>query len=359
MGVSLHEDLLNQLSFFDLPNDLSLLTKKIISDIDERGFLPTKVDALALENRTSISLTQAAMDVVKMLEPSGVGCFDLQDRLLTQLAQAGNKKSTAYKVLDLHFDDLDANRLPHICAEMKISMALLIEAIDEIKGLRPVIVQAHTSEAEYVSEDVEVLICGDEITFSVLQQRMPKVSINSKYQKMLKDETLSRNDRKFIKEKLDRAVELMQQLANRKTTMELVMGEIIKIQRSYFYQGNEALVPLTMKQVADVIECHETTISRTVANKYLRSPLGLVPLKMFFSSGSSLKSSHLDTTGVAVKSKIKTIIDAEDRNKPLSDAKIAVLLKNEGITIARRTVAKYREGLGIQATSLRRQYGNS
>ena len=176
---------------------------------------------------------------------------------------------------------------------------------------------------------------------------------------MLKDPNLSSEDRKFIKEKLNSALELMQQLANRKSTMELVVTEIINTQRNYFFQGNEALIPQTMKQVANAIECHETTISRTVANKYLRSPLGLVPLKMFFSAGSSLESTKADTTGIAVKSKIKTIIEDEDKTKPLSDAKIVKLLEIEGIKVARRTVAKCRESLGIQATSLRRQYGNA
>ena len=356
--VSLYEELLKQLPLLDLSNDLFLLTEKMILDIDERGFLTTKVDVLALEHQASISLTQAAIDVIKTLEPFGVGCFDLQERLLVQLIQSGKRQSLAYAILDRHFEDLGANRLPQICAAMKISMAVLKEAIDDIKELRPTIVKLSTSEAEYISEDIEVAVCGKEITFNVLQKRIPKVSINSKYKDMLKDTSLSKADRKFIKEKLNDAVELMHQLANRNSTIELVMAEIIKQQRDYFFHGNEALVPQTMKQVAKAIDCHETTISRTVANKYLRSSFGLVPLKIFFSAGSSLESSTVDTTGVAVRSKVKAIIDAEDKQKPLSDAKITKLLESEGIKIARRTVAKYREGLGIQATSLRRQYGD-
>jgi RNA polymerase sigma-54 factor len=232
----------------------------------------------------------------------------------------------------------------------------LTKAIDEIKTLHPTIIQDRTTEAEYISEDVVVSIEGEEISFKIEQKRIPKITINPKYEQMLKDPNLSTEDRKFIKEKLANALELLQQLANRKSTMELVMNEIIRVQRNYFFQGNEAIVPQTMKQVAQAINRHETTVSRTVANKYLRSPLGLVPLKMFFSSGSSLVATETDTTALAVKSKIKNIIDHEDKIKPLSDAKIAKILASDGIQIARRTIAKYRESLGIAPTTLRRQY---
>lgn len=357
LETSLHENLLNQLPLLQLSDDLFSLTKKIILDIDERGFLTTKSEDLALEYHTTTTRIQTAIQAIKTLEPSGVGCVDLRERLLVQLIQSGKKNTLAYKVLDHHFENLGANRLPLICEAMGITMAQINQAIHEIKKLQPTIVHENISEAEYISEDIEVIVVGEEVTFTVLQNRIPRISINSKYQNMLKDSTLSQEDRKFIKNKISSALELMQQLSNRSTTMELVMNEIIKSQRNYFFQGNEALVPQTMKQVAEAIDCHETTVSRTVANKYLRSPFGLVPLKMFFSAGSSLASAKADTTGTAVKSKIKSIIDDEDKHKPISDAKIAALLETEGIKVARRTVAKYRESLGVQATSLRRQYG--
>ncbi|MCK5834926.1 MAG: RNA polymerase factor sigma-54 [Lentisphaeria bacterium] len=357
LEISLHEKLLQQLPFLDLSDELLSLTKKIILDIDERGFLTTSAEALASENDTCLKLTKQAMDTIKTLEPSGVGCVDLRDRLLTQLVQSGKKASLAYKVLDRHFENLGANRLPLICSDLKVSMELLNQAIAEIKELSPTIVQVETNEGEYISEDIEVMVRGEEISFTVLQKRIPKVSINPKYQQMLKDTSLSKPDRQFIKEKLNSAVELMQQLVNRKTTMELVVAEIIKTQRNYFFQGIEALVPQTMKQVAEAIDRHETTVSRTIASKYLKSSFGLVPLKIFFSAGSSFESSETDTTGAAVKCKIGSIIDEENKLKPLSDAKIAKLLEADGIKIARRTVAKYRESLGIQATSLRRLYG--
>jgi len=356
LELSLHENLLNQLPLLQLPDELFDLTKKIILDIDERGFLTAKVEDLALEHNANPDLVQDAIQVIKTLEPAGVGCADLRERLLVQLIQSGKKETLAYKVLEQHFDNLGANRLPLISEQMNVSMEQLNQAIDEIRKLRPTIVHEHISEAEYISEDIEVIVIGEKVTFNILQKRIPRVSINSKYQDMLKDSTLSEEDRRFIKQKINSAVELIQQLSNRSTTMELVMNEIIKHQRNYFFHGNEALVPLTMKQVAEAIDCHETTVSRTVANKYLRSSFGLVPLKMFFSAGSSLGSAQEDTTGAAVKSKIKAIIAEEDKYKPLSDAKIAKILEASGIKVARRTIAKYRESLGIQATNLRRQY---
>ncbi len=356
--ASLNESLHNQLIMIDGDQDFISLISKIIDEVDKRGFLVATDESLSHEYAAPTALVIKAVKAIQAFDPSGVASRDLKDRLLIQLKHKGMNRSIAYKIVKFHLDDLAANKLPLIASALKLKLNQVNEAIEDIKSLKPSIVDDQVSEVEYIIEDVVIRIFRGEIKFEILNQKVPQVSINKRYQVMLENPITSAQDRAFIRAKMLGATELIKQLANRKSTMERVVAEIVTKQSAYFHKGNEFLVPLTMKEVATIIEVHETTVSRAVAGKYLRSPQGLVPLRIFFTGGAQVSSTSGDgdLAGIAIKAKITNMIENECKGKPLSDNKISQFLAEDGVKIARRTVAKYRESLGIPATTIRRQY---
>jgi RNA polymerase sigma-54 factor len=253
-------------------------------------------------------------------------------------------------------EDLAANRLPQIAKKLGVSIDELKESIEEIQSLQPRISTEPVSPHEYIHEEVVVACEDGEPIAKIKHDYLPNLFISKKYRDLLNDSNTSREARDYIKDKLRAGVFLINSIIQRQTTIKKIVDDIVRVQRVFFLAGAEHMKPMTMLQVAERLGIHETTVSRAVSGKYLRCSQGLLPLKYFFSTGYEGEDGTSVSNNV-IKDAIRRLVDAEDGYSPLSDSRIATLLKKQGYGVARRTVAKYRESMGILPSNLRRQYG--
>lgn len=356
--TSFSEQLLNQIRLLELRNELTEACITLIGEVDSGGYLKLNRDELEMLIG-SRKLADEALATVQSLDPAGVAAHDLSERLLIQLDRKGDTDQVVRAVIREHLEDLAANRLPLICRRLRISMPQLEYVMERIRTLQPNIQGDAGDAAEYVQEEIVVKVEDGEPVAKMLKQYQPVLKISKQYQRMIEDPAISAEDKKFIKAKISDAIEFMKKIHDRETTIDKIMTIILREQRDFFFKGDRALIPLTMTAVAGEIGCHETTVSRAVSGKYLRCSFGLVALRKFFSTSviaSSNSSGGDEVSGSAVKDRIRKIIESENVYKPLSDNKISKLLEMEGLQVARRTVAKYRESLGIAATSKRKKF---
>ncbi len=353
---SFEEKLLEQLRMLDLAPEEFELCKSLVLEIDDAAYLDQPVEDLATNYNEPEEEIRFALKIIHGLEPIGVAARNLRERLLLQLEHTSQVDTLAYTIVDQHLDELAANHLPQIAKSLQISMSELNDAIDQIRSLQPILKHPQTSEAEYVVPEVIVTIVEGELEVKVENRFIPTMRISKYYNILKENNDLTTEEKKYIKSKIVAAMEFIKQVENRQTTLDRVAQEIVKRQRAFFFEGEQALQPLRMADVAEVVGCHEATISRTANRKFLKCQHGVFPLKKFFSGSSTLASEDGNMTGAAVIDKIKHIIDNENVYKPLSDDKIVKILTDEGIDIARRTVAKYRGKLGILSSSKRKKF---
>ncbi len=277
--ASFDEGLANQLRLMDLDKEMLRVCVAVIGEIDPSGYLVASDEEIAEAGDWNLKLVKKAVKTVQSLDPVGIAARNLKERLLLQLQRKGYRDTDLLKVVKEHLEDIAANRLPQICRKLRISMERLNEIIDVIKKLRPSLDETTINPAEYVQEEMIVKIENGEPKVELLNNRLPSLKISSYYQKLIDDQGLSAEDRRFIKAKISGAVEFMKKIHNRQSTIEKIANIIVRHQKRFFFEGDQALVPLTMSQVAEEIGCHETTVSRAVAGKYLRCRYGMVPLR--------------------------------------------------------------------------------
>ena len=355
---SFTENIFNQLRLLELSDELLQACITIVGEIDSSGYLKLSNEELETLIGSS-TVAKEAVKTVQSLEPAGVAARDLSDRLLIQLKRLDKKDKVTAQIIEHHLEDLAANRLPLICKKLRISMTRLEESLEVIRSLQPTIEGSTANSAEYVQEEILVKEKKGELVVETLNHKLPVLKISKYYKNLMEDQSLSAEDRAFIKSKINDAIEFMKKIHSRQTTIDKIVNIIIRRQRNFFFEGDKALVPLTMTEVAKEIGCHETTVSRAVSGKYMRCRYGVVALRKFFSTSvipAKSNSDGEDMSGAAVKDKIREIINSEDIYKPFSDNKISKLLDFEGIKVARRTVAKYRESIGIAAASKRKKF---
>jgi RNA polymerase sigma-54 factor len=301
---------------------------------------------------------QTAATLLKTFDPPGIGTTDLQDCLDTQLARLGHKTdSLPRRILREHFKLLVRRRIPELARITNAKPEEIQDAITQIGRLDPAPGKRFAPDSNTVVDpDVTVFLDEyDQWQIHLHNDYIPKLRINSTYKAMLAKSTLSKSEKEFLLERLRSGKFLINSIEQRQQTIERITRELLIHQREFFEEGIAKLRPLTMNTVAQVVGVHETTISRATANKYIRTPHGTFPFKYFFTTG------YKSATGDAVSNKsvqdmIAQLIEDEDPTKPLSDQALVNLLQEKDIKIARRTVAKYREALGILATNLRRRY---
>jgi RNA polymerase sigma-54 factor len=297
-----------------------------------------------------------AIAVIQQLEPAGVGARNLQERLLIQLRRNDKQDTLTYKAIELYLDDIAANRLPKVAKTMEITMTELHQVISEIQNLTPHLTDnMPVLPQNYVEEEVEIIEEHGVLAVKINDGRVPTLKISPYYKKMLKDPHLAKDAKEYIKSKINGGVFLINSLMQRQSTIHKITNAILSEQETFFKEGLNHLRPLTMSQVADLSGVHETTVSRAVSGKYLKCKYGLFPLRYFFTPGYTA-SNGSEVSNATVKKAIKELISKEDPRKPLSDSQLANLLKEQGLKVARRTVAKYRENLSILPSNLRRQY---
>jgi RNA polymerase sigma-54 factor len=346
-----------QLSMSDASPLIKEIGAFIIGNIDEDGYLRATDEEIAAAGNWDRKDVDTAVAAVQSLDPIGVGARDLRECLLLQLAFLEIENPLVEIIIRDHWDMFMQRHFVQLAKILGIDMKSLEGIVEVIKHLDPKPGRKYSNErAIYVEPDVYVHKVGDEYVIVLNEDGMPKLRINGSYRSMLSsmDSKQDGETVNYIKDKIRSAVWLIKSLDQRQRTIYKVAESIIKHQREFLEKGIDFLRPLVLRDVADDIQMHESTVSRVVSNKYMHTPRGLFLMKYFFHSGIDSDTGE-DISSLTVKKKIQSYIQAEDPRKPLSDSKIMKILNDEGINIARRTVAKYRDELNIPSSTDRKQ----
>ena len=346
-----------QLSMSDASPRTKEIANFIIGNIDEDGYLRATDDECMASGGFQREEVETAIRAVQSLDPIGVGARDLRECLLLQLEFLEIDAPLVEVIIRDHWDEFMQRKFVPLAKTLGIDMKTLEGLVEIIKHLDPKPGRKYSSErAIYVEPDVYVHKVGDEYIIVLNEDGMPKLRINGSYRSMLNsmDSKSDGETVNYIKDKIRSAVWLIKSLDQRQRTIYKVAESIVKHQREFLEKGIDFLRPLVLRDVADDIQMHESTVSRVVSNKYMHTPRGLFLMKYFFHSGIDSDTGE-DISSLTVKKKIQSFIESEDPRKPLSDSKIMKILNDEGINIARRTVAKYRDELNIPSSTDRKQ----
>ncbi len=329
----------------------------IIGNIDEDGYLRASQEEIETSGKYTAEEVAAAIAAIQNLDPIGVGARDLRECLLLQLEFLEIDNPLVETIVRDHWEMFMQRHFVQLAKVLSIDMKSLENIVEVIKRLDPKPGRKYSNErAIYVEPDVYIQKVGDEYVIVLNEDGMPKLRINSSYRSMLHsmDSKQDGETLNYIKDKIRSAVWLIKSLDQRQRTIYKVAESIVKHQREFLEKGIDYLRPLVLRDVADDIQMHESTVSRVVSNKYMHTPRGLFLMKYFFHSGIDSDTGE-DISSLTVKKKIQSFILGEDARKPLSDSKIMKILNDEGINIARRTVAKYRDELNIPSSTDRKQ----
>lgn len=356
--TSLQEHLMRQAELSEAGPEEMEAMPYLIGSLDRRGFLTNTLSDIALLSKIPLHVIQSAHRTLLTFEPHGIGCFDLKDCLLHQLKLKGREKSLAYEIIRDHFKLLLRRRIPEIARKTSSTLYETQTAFEEIATLDP-------APASEFSEDTNRVVIPDARVFkgehgwevALNNELIPRLRISSAYKEMLAKGRIPPKEKAYIQDKMRSGRFLMSSIEQRQQTIERITRQLLEFQIEFFENGTASLKPLTMSQVAEKVGVHETTVSRAIANKYLETPHGVFEYKYFFTPGLH-SSGGESVSNKSVKESIAFIIEGEDPAKPLSDQEIVGILGEKGVRIARRTVAKYREEMGILPTNLRRRYRN-
>ena len=354
--TSLQEHLIRQAELADTPDDVLKAMSYLVGSLDDRGFLTQSPNDVALQTGLPLDSVQEAARQLKTFEPAGIGASNLEECLLLQLAVKGRADSLAGRIIREHFALLTRRRIPEIARKLSVHTDDVQDAIEEIGALDPAPGRRFAEDSNrVVVPDVTVEKDDDEWKIHLNSDYIPKLRISSTYKDLIAKGSLSKQERDYLRERIRSGKFLINSIDQRQQTIERITREIIKVQLEFFEHGVSKLRPLTMTQIADVVGVHETTVSRAIANKYIKTPHGVFDFKFFFTPGYQ-SDTGASISNTSVKDMINDLIAGEDRSQPLSDQEIVVKLEEKGIKIARRTVAKYREELGLLPSNLRREY---
>ena len=352
---TLHEHLLRQLRLQPLNKADYKIGELLIGEIDENGYFQGSLEIISENLKVSPQNTQSMLSLIQTFEPSGAGSRNLKECLLIQLNSKGKRNSLAYRVVEKHLVDLAKNKVELIARQLKVTPELIKTALKEISALEPKPGRAfHQSATRRILPDVIVEKRDNDYEITVNGQDLPSLKISSQYKDLLKKKDTPEEVRKYLKERLGSAMWLARAVSQRQETISRVAEYIVQKQREFFEHGYGHLKPLTMKEVAQKVERNESTISRVVNSKYIQTPYGVFGLSYFF-SGSYKTDQEGDISANTVKTQIASLIDSEDGQHPLSDAKVVSILRGQGLRVARRTIAKYREELKILPSYLRKK----
>lgn len=340
----------------DLTETENLIGEYLIDCIDDNGYLLIDMDYICDILGVTQDVVEKLIGIIQQFDPAGVGARDIKECLLIQLRQEGYDDELYENLVSNYLTDLAENQFKRVSQETGISTAELAEFKELIKTLEPKPGRQFTNfdGVKYIIPDGSIEWIDDELVVQINDISAPRLQINSFYQGMLKTRNENEDTKKYIEKKLDSAAFLIKSIEQRRDTIRKVIEAIAHYQENFFREGVEDLKPLTLKTIADMIEVHESTVSRAIRGKYVQTPKGTFSLKFFFKRGFSQGAD--DVSSEAIKQKIQAFVDAEDKRKPLSDQKIVEMLKEQGVDVARRTIAKYREALNILPSSKRKQF---
>jgi RNA polymerase sigma-54 factor len=353
---SLHDKLLEQLSLSNLNDYERKIAEIVVGNIDDDGYLTLDVeDLLALPNFPAETLDKI-LDVIHDFEPAGVGARDLRECLMLQLKRAGRADTQEFQLIADHLDLLGRHKYEEIARAMGLTVDRVKELAKAVAKLDPKPGRNFSEEQiEYVTPEIIIEKKDGEYVITQNKKPYPNLFISQKYLQMLKDPNTTKEVKVYIREKITKSKHFIQSIDQRMNTIYRISVELVRIQRDFFDYGVSKLKPLNMKTIAELLDVHETTISRATTGKYMQTPQGLLSMKYFFKPGVKT-ASGVDISNESAKAALAEIIRDEDKMKPHSDAKLVKLLEEDGIKIARRTVAKYRDQLRILPSHLRKQH---
>jgi RNA polymerase sigma-54 factor len=371
----LSDHLRDQITLLDLSPRQVVLAKEFIGNVDEDGYLKASLEeivkgvndmvreAAELEERDTDDLpvytmveAEEMLATIQSLDPPGVGARDLRECLMLQLKEAGLEHSVPYRLVRDCFDELINHRWSEISKRFGISPSDVQRAADEIQKLdpKPGIKYSDLSD-NYIIPDLIVEKIDQKYHVFLNDANLPRLKLSKTYQEIARDKKKFEGENKeFISNKLNSANWMIQAIEQRRQTMLKVMNYIVDRQRDFFEKGVQYLKPLTLREVAEVINMHESTVSRVTNEKFVQTPRGVLPLKFFFSSGLSTTAGE-DVSARGIKAQIQKLVADEDARHPLTDQAIVNILKQNGVQIARRTVAKYRDQLGVLSARMRKR----
>ena len=353
---TLAEHLLWQLSLTHLSNDKQQIGVMIIGTINDDGYFTGTLEELAEKANVSVEVVEEVLGHIQEFDPVGVGARNLKECLLIQIHQVEFEfHPLAERIIKDHLVTLQKNAYKEIAKDLSVSTDEVQVAVDYIRTLEPKPGRSYSdSTSHYIQPDVYIYKVDDEFRIVLNEQGLPKLKINKLYQRY-KDDGTDIKTKQYVEQKFRNALWLIKSVEQRQRTIFRVSESILKFQRDFFDHGIKALKPLVLRDVAEDIGMHESTISRVSTNKYMHTPQGIFEIKFFFHSGlSSLYGEEISS--IRVKEMIKNLILNENPKSPLSDREIMQKIKDQGINIARRTIAKYREELKIPPSNRRRGF---
>uniref|UniRef100_A0A7C4EK73 RNA polymerase sigma-54 factor n=1 Tax=Thermodesulfovibrio aggregans TaxID=86166 RepID=A0A7C4EK73_9BACT len=351
--ADLWEHLLWQLRLSNAPDKIRTVAEIVIGNIDEDGYLKATDEEIIALSSTDPETVKSAIKLVQGFDPPGVCARDIKECLILQLKNLGLGETVVQYIVEQHLEDIQKKRYEKISRKFNISVEDVIKAVKMIEKLEPRPGRNFSNATVYIPvPDVYIKKIEGEYQIILNDEGIPKIRLSKLYRQLLMEKQLPAEERKYLKEKFKNAVDLLKGIEQRNRTLYRVTECLVKFQKDFFDKGPSFLKPLNLKAISEELGLHESTISRVTSNKYLSCDHGVFSFKFFFTK--ALSSDHGEISTTSVKNLIQKVINNEDPAKPLSDREISELLKKQGIDIARRTVAKYREELKIPPKSLRK-----
>ncbi|MFP5105634.1 RNA polymerase factor sigma-54 [Neobacillus sp. C211] len=353
---SLEDYLLSQLKITNLSVEQLSVIRHLIQNLDENGYFLGDLSEIAKNLRVMEDSVEECLAIIQTLEPAGIGARNLQECLLMQIYYLNPDNELAQNIIGDHFIPFAEKKWKKIAKELKVTLKDIQDVYDQIQTLNPKPGAILGKEATtYIIPDAIVEQSSEGLTVRMSDESLPRISLNEQYYHKFKDQ--DQQVSRFLQDKLQDYQWIQKSIEQRKETLTRVVAKIIEKQASFFQKGSQYLVPMTMKEVAGELDIHESTVSRAVREKYVQTPIGTFALKTFFTSTIQTVSDDENTSSTQVKKKIATLIEKENKQKPLSDQEIVEHLKiEEGMVVSRRTIAKYRDQLGIPSSSKRKRF---
>ncbi|MEE1243978.1 RNA polymerase factor sigma-54 [Frisingicoccus sp.] len=357
VGEELSEYLLHQLLTVELTDQQYDVIRYMVYCLDSKGYLEDDLKDIADRFHMDVDFVEKQLEILQGLDPAGVCARNLRECLLIQLDREKERDEVAQKIVSDYLELLGKNQLHVISKKLKLPMETVIEACEHIKELNPKPGSGFDARGhlKYITPDVTVVKLANYYEILLNEYTYPKIGINHFYKQVLSDET-SKETQTYIIDKIRQAEWIQNCIGQRNTTLMRVSKSIVDYQDAFFRLGTGHLKPLRLQDVAEMLDIHESTVSRAIRDKYLQCAWGIFPMNYFFSKSIPAKSNGGKITTEQVKKLMMDIIEEEDKKKPLSDRAITERLVERGVKISRRTVAKYREELGIKDASGRKHF---
>ena len=355
-GQSLHEHLEWQLRMESLTTEELNYALELIGNINDDGYLEVPVEEIIARSKLERDQAIGILGLVQHLDPVGCGSQNLEECLGIQARLLPERSPLVEMIIERSLQELEKKDYNKISKEFGISKEKVKEAELIIMGLNPKpgrLVSAE--ETQYVVPDIFVAEVGGEFVVQINDEGVPRLRVSNLYKSLMKNQESNAEAKEFVQDKLRSAMWLIKSIENRQKTIYKVANSIVRNQQEFFKKGPAFLKPMILKDIANEIGMHESTVSRVTTNKFMHTPIGTFELKYFFNAGIGGKNGGIDIAGESLKLKIKEMISHEDPKRPLSDQKISELLSTKDIVVARRTVAKYREMMGIAPSSKRKK----